>query len=72
VSEYPNNPVAVTPPQTLGGIIGTGRLNTGLGTISRSITVALSGHGGVDVASIAADGFGNAIGNAIAGQIGRT
>jgi len=42
---------------------------TVFGSLNRAIVVALDGHGKIDFANIAADSFGNALGNSIVGAV---
>lgn len=51
------------------GIASRTAENFAYGSVNRLVTVALQGHGKVDVASIAADAFGNALGNSIVGAM---
>ncbi|MCK9383370.1 MAG: hypothetical protein M0Q15_01850 [Nevskia sp.] len=62
-------PGSNNPGLSFSGVAAASLRNTAYGVLNRSITVALEGHGKINVANIAADGFGNALGNAIVGEI---
>lgn len=49
----------------IGGMLADGLKGTAYGMLNRSIVVALDGRGKIDFKNIAADAFGNAIGNGI-------
>ncbi|MCK9195224.1 MAG: hypothetical protein M0P19_15270, partial [Nevskia sp.] len=62
-------PGSNNPGLSFSGVAAASLRNTAYGVLNRSITVALEGHGKINVANIAADGFGNALGNAVVGEI---